>query len=279
MHGLEIHVDFLKIMRFVLFMPRMCASFHICIHYLNVYENRFLDSFRDWFRGYESNYAVIGGTACDLLMSEAEMDFRLTRDIDMVLIVEALSPEFGTRFWEYIKAAGYEHRRKSTNTPIYYRFSNPKSSEYPSMIELFSRRLEGIELPPDAVLTPLPLEDSLSSLSAILLDDDYYEFMKSGVKVVGDIPILDAPYLIPFKAKAWLDLSARKALGEQIDSKNIKKHKRDIIRLYELLVIGVEIELPQKVKSDLLSFVSANIADNIDELLHIADYYGIREDL
>jgi len=29
---------------------------------------RGIDSFREWFSGYESNYVVIGGTACDLLM-------------------------------------------------------------------------------------------------------------------------------------------------------------------------------------------------------------------
>lgn len=31
--------------------------------------------------------------------------------------------------------------------------------------------------------------------------------------------------------KAWLDLSERKAAGEDIDSKNIKKHKNDVFRL------------------------------------------------
>lgn len=49
-----------------------------------------LNSFREWFRGYETNYAIIGGTACDLLLSKAALDFRLTKDVDMVLIVEAL---------------------------------------------------------------------------------------------------------------------------------------------------------------------------------------------
>lgn len=58
---------------------------------------RGLDSFREWFSGFESNYVVIGGTACDLLMGEAGEGFRATKDIDMVLIVEALSAEFGSR--------------------------------------------------------------------------------------------------------------------------------------------------------------------------------------
>jgi len=116
-----------------------------------------INSFREWFRGYESNYVIIGGTACDLLMGEAGEEFCVTKDIDMVLIVEELSTEFGSMIWEYIKEAGYEQRLKSNGTPEYYRFIRPKSFEYPAMIELFSRRIEGITLPHEATLTPLPL--------------------------------------------------------------------------------------------------------------------------
>ena len=54
-----------------------------------------INSFREWFKGYESSYVVIGGTACDLLMSEAGDTFRATRDVDMVLIVEAMNAECG----------------------------------------------------------------------------------------------------------------------------------------------------------------------------------------
>ena len=72
------------------------------------------ESFKRWFSEYSEQYAIIGGTACDLLMSEEGMDFRATRDIDMVLIVESLTPQFGERFWSYIRDAGYEHRNKST---------------------------------------------------------------------------------------------------------------------------------------------------------------------
>lgn len=52
------------------------------------------------------------------------------------------------------------------------------------MIELFTRYLDAIHLPKDAVLTPLPMDDNISSLSAILLDNDYYEFLKQGKVVV-----------------------------------------------------------------------------------------------
>ena len=113
-----------------------------------------IERFKEWFQGYEDQYAIIGGTACDLLMAEEGLDFRGTKDIDLVLIVEAISPEFSRRFWEFVRSAGYEHRNKSTGQPQFYRFSHPTESGYPFMIELFSRRVDAIVLPEDAVLTP-----------------------------------------------------------------------------------------------------------------------------
>ena len=216
-----------------------------------------IDSFRGWFRGFESNYVIIGGTACDLLMGEAGEAFRATRDIDMVLIVEALSAEIGARIWEYVKAAGYEQRLKSSGTPEYYRFMKPKTPEYPAMIELFSRRIEGITLPPDATLTPLPIDDEVSSLSAILLDDEYYDFLRVGATISDGISILGAAHLIPFKAKAWLDLTERKAKGSQVDSKNIRKHMNDIVSLSALLSPDFNMFLPGAVAHDMARFLAA----------------------
>ena len=225
-----------------------------------------IESFREWFSGYEEKYAIIGGTACDLLMSEAGLEFRATKDIDLVLIIEAMDVSFGTRLWEYVISAGYEHNNKSTGNPQFYRFSKPKSQDYPAMIELFSRKPEAIILPDDAILSPLPIDENVSSLSAILLDHDYYEFLKQGRTQILGVTVLDAIHLIPFKAKAWLELSDMKNSGEHVDSKNIKKHKNDVFRLTELLSRDQEplSELPDTIKSDMKSFIVKMSADTID---------------
>ena len=223
-----------------------------------------IDRFREWFRGYEEQYAIIGGTACDLLMSEDGMDFRATKDIDLVLIVEAITPDFGKQFWQFVKDAGYEHQNKSTGLPQFYRFSHPTSGGYPFMIELFSRRAEAINLPDDAVLTPLPMEDDVSSLSAILLDDDYYELVRSGTVVVDGVNVLDAAYLIPFKAKAWLDLTQKKAAGQSVDSKNIRKHKNDVFRLSALLTQQSNVVVTETVLADLRAFLTAMQGETVD---------------
>ena len=85
-----------------------------------------LKSFQEWFKGYEQQYTIIGGTACDLLMSDEGLDFRATKDIDLVLIIEAVTPEFGKHFWEYIIQAGYEHQNKSTGVTV-------QDTHYPKM--------------------------------------------------------------------------------------------------------------------------------------------------
>ena len=223
-----------------------------------------IDRFREWFRGYEEQYAIIGGAACDLLMSEDGMDFRATKDIDLVLIVEAITPDFGKQFWQFVKDAGYEHRNKSTGLPQFYRFSHPTAGGYPFMIELFSRRAEAINLPDDAVLTPLPMEDDVSSLSAILLDDDYYELVRSGTVMVDGVNVLDAAYLIPFKAKAWLDLTQKKAAGQSVDSKNIRKHKNDVFRLSALLTQQSNVVVTETVLADLRAFLTAMQEETVD---------------
>lgn len=218
---------------------------------------RGIDNFREWFRGFEDHYTIIGGTACDLLMSDEGLDFRATKDLDIVLIIETIDHSFGEKFWEYIKNAGYEHRNKSNGNPQFYRFTNPRSKEYPAMIELFARKQDVIDLPEDAGLTPLPISDELSSLSAILLNDDYYEFLMNGRKNISGVTVLDVPFLIPFKAKAWLDLSYKNETGEHVDSRDIRKHKNDVFRLSELLdqdqkPLSI---IPEEIKKDMKEFI------------------------
>ena len=38
-----------------------------------------------------------------MIMENEEMSFRATKDIDLVLIVEALTADFGRKFWEFVK--------------------------------------------------------------------------------------------------------------------------------------------------------------------------------
>ncbi|MBC2717822.1 MAG: hypothetical protein HF978_21165 [Desulfobacteraceae bacterium] len=46
---------------------------------------RGLDLFRDYFKDHADQYVLIGGTACDIAMSQMGLDFRATKDLDIVL--------------------------------------------------------------------------------------------------------------------------------------------------------------------------------------------------
>lgn len=220
--------------------------------------------FKEKFQGFEDQYVVIGGTACELLMENEDMSFRATKDVDIVLIVESITAEFGKAFWEYIKEAEYEHKNKSTGNAQFYRFTSPKSKEYPIMIEIFSKKPEFIALGETAVLTPLPIDDEISSLSAILLNDAYYDLLKNGQVILDGIPVLKEVCLIPFKAKAWLDLTERKEKGESVDSKNIKKHKNDVFRLSQLITEESRQALNEEIEADMKRFLNEIEKENID---------------
>ena len=191
-----------------------------------------MESFIEKFRDYTDCYTVIGGTASDILMSEAGVEFRRTKDIDMILIMEARYQEFAKVFWEYIKEGGYKCGWKNSDQAHFYRFTEPRSG-YPVMIELFSREPDYIKQVPEGIV-PLHIDDDTSSLSAIMLNDDYYQFMLAGRKTVNGISVLDVEYLIPFKMYAWLDLKDRKAGGEHVNEKDLKKHKYDVFRLLQI---------------------------------------------
>ena len=66
-----------------------------------------LYKFRDFFQNYTDKYVLIGGTACTIIFDEIGADFRATKDLDVVLIVENINEEFGRAFWEFIKEANY----------------------------------------------------------------------------------------------------------------------------------------------------------------------------
>lgn len=214
-----------------------------------------IESFKRYFKGYENQYVIIGGTACEQVLEFNEYDFRVTKDIDMVLIIEALTKEFGETFWNYIKEADYKYINKGTGKAQFYRFAQPKSSDYPLMIELFAKSQDWFEGYMEKNVVPIHIDDEVSSLSAILLDEDYYSLLTKGIGIIDGVSILKTEYLIPFKAKAWIDLTQRKENGEKVDSKDIRKHKNDIIRLYVLLTPNIRVELPKTIKDDMSIFL------------------------
>jgi len=217
---------------------------------------RGLNVFRERFAGFQDRYVLIGGTAVEVAMNAAALPFRATKDLDVVLHVESLDAELARVFWAFVTEGGYEWRERSTGKPTLYRFSRPSDESFPSMIELFSRSPELIEPPENCHLTPLPIADEVASLSAILLGEDYYDFVLEGAWVRDGLSVLTAEHIVPLKARAWIDLSQRKAQGEDISRDDIKKHRNDILRLSQLISPAERIALPDPIRADMAQFVA-----------------------
>ena len=121
-----------------------------------------LEKFREAFEAYSENYVIIGGTACDIAMTGTAVRPRATHDI------------------QFVREGGYrpEKRKQSEGeAPKYelYRFVNGKP-DYPEMIELLSRHPDILGEPKGLTIEPLPVDEETSSLSAIIMDDDFYHF-------------------------------------------------------------------------------------------------------
>jgi hypothetical protein len=234
---------------------------------------RGLATFKNHFAEYSDQYVLIGGAASAELMEQSGLPFRGTRDLDVVLIVEAMTNEFVQAFWDFIENGRYDVRSHSQSERKYYRFENPEDEIYPECLELFSRIPDNIRFEGQGRFTPIPLEDDLSSLSAILLDDNYYPLILNGRDDVDGLSCLKVEYIIILKAKAWLDLHQRKA-----DSRKVNRQKNDVIRLFPLLNPSMRIDIPEAIQDDLKEYLKAIAEDKTINLKDLGiSQFGITE--
>lgn len=224
---------------------------------------RGIEKFKEYFGEYTGQYVFIGGTACDIILGRIGAPFRQTKDLDMVLIIEALNDEFVKKFVTFVEEAGYQHINKGTGTEQFYRFERPTNMQFPYMIELFSRKPDYL-LRLDNQIAPIHISQEVVSLSAILLDDEYYSLLVEGIVEVEGVSVLDLEHLILFKMKAWLDLSERKEKGENIDSKNIKKHKNDVLRLAANIDVDTCVNIHGKIRADAENYIKQMENEKID---------------
>ena len=210
-----------------------------------------IEEFARRFAGYEDCYTIIGGAACEILMSQTPIDFRATKDIDMIILFEDKFQEFAQVFWDYIKEGGYTFGWKSSEEPHFYRFTDPKDG-YPKQIELFSRK-PNYHLESSSPIVPIHIDEEVSSLSAILLNDDFYKFMLKGRTMIRGLSVLRASYIIPFKMLAWVNLMNDKSEGRHVNTRDLRKHKNDVFQLFQIVPEGEKVE------------VTGSVAESVDK--------------
>lgn len=206
----------------------------------------------------EGGYVLIGGGACSVLFDSEGGSFRATEDLDVVVIVDGNSIEFATAFWTFIKIAGYEIGKVGDGKCTYYRFRLPEGSrqalDCPGQIELFARHPDFTLEDETSEVAPLSFDGAISSLSAIILDDGYYEFIRDNATNVGGVTLLDALHIIPLKMRAHIDINRSYEEGRRCNSIDRRKHRSDVARLAGLLPPSARLELTEQMRIDAEDF-------------------------
>ncbi|MBA3846594.1 MAG: hypothetical protein H0X45_08110 [Planctomycetes bacterium] len=201
-------------------------------------------------------------------MEAVGLAFRATKDLDVVIFVEGIDREFAAAIHAFITAGGYTVLERETEKRRFHRFAKPTAAGYPAMLELFSRADGALEIAPEQRTAPIfraaAAQGETLSLSAILLDDVYYGWIRSGRIRIEGLPIVRAEHLIPLKARAWLDLTARRDAGERIDSHDIAKHKNDVFRLYRILDPEYAVATPPEISADVSAFIDRMGSETLD---------------
>jgi len=240
-----------------------------------------IEKFREAFKDFTDNYIIIGGTACDIILEDSDdVEPRATTDIDMILVVENITPDFGRRFWQFIEDGEYTTRQRKRGenmepTPELFRFIKPKSG-FPVQIELLSIQPDILGEPTNFHLTPIPFGEELSSLSAILMDKHCYEFTLANSIMDDGIRIASPLALIVLKSRAYLNLIEEKKTNPNVRSRDIKKHRMDVFLLMSQFTRGDKILLPEPLTATLRAFVT-EVEDSLP-CQSLQDSLGVGED-
>jgi len=191
-----------------------------------------LSHFEEHFREFKDQYVIVGGFATLMLLDrELPNHGKATHDIDLVLLTTS-SIEMADRIKIYIKEGGYTIQKGQQDRYQYYRFVEPQVEGYAKEIELFAAEEYGIELDEGQRIIPIDPEEGLYSLSAIMLDTEYFDMIKHNIEEIDGIPYSNTLATMLLKMSAVYDLYHRS------DDK-WKKHRRDILKL-ALLLTGEE---------------------------------------
>ena len=201
-----------------------------------------VEKFKEAFAAFQDCYVVIGGTACDAVLAGSRMKARATDDIDMIVVVEKLTPAFVETFWRFIFEGEYKNgkrKRGEDKEPVYelYRFTDPKEG-YPIQIELLARHSDVLGSPSGFHIEPLPTEEEQYSLSAIMLDDDYYHLTVRNSEIVDGLRVASPLALIGLKERAFLNLIYNREQGMKVNTKDITKHRNDVLKLAAVITPG-----------------------------------------
>lgn len=219
-----------------------------------------LDKFRETFSRFSDCFVIIGGTACEEILQDTSQRPRATLDIDIIVIAERMTSEFAKAFWRFIDEGGYRPgvRKNDDGTPRYVLYSfNQGKPGFPVQLELLSRHNEIFDSSRPNHIEPLPIGEEVSSLSAIILDKPYYDLTIEHSFVSGELRFASPIALMALKARAYLNLVNERKEGRRVNTKDIVKHRNDVMKLAVTAIIDDPVEVSHEVIETINDFVGS----------------------
>ena len=208
-----------------------------------------LSHFQDYCKNFQEHYVVVGGFATIMLLDKELQDHgKATFDIDLVLLTTT-SVEMSKKIKEYVQEGEYTIQIGDKDQYRYYRFIEPKKENFAKEIELFASNENDLNLEDSQRIIPIDPEDGLYSLSAIMLDPEYFNMIKDNVEKDLRAPCTNTQATIMLKMSAFNDL-------KKASNKKWKKHRSDILKLSLLLTGEEKIKFVGRMKDDFDSFIS-----------------------
>lgn len=237
-----------------------------------------LETFRKAMQQFKDNFVIIGGTACDIRLSGTTMRPRATDDIDIIVVVEHLTREFVGAFWQFVREGKYrvEKRIDQAGASVYalYRFTlQDENIAYPQKIELLSRHSDLLGEPSGFHIEPIPTDELHQSLSAIIMDDEYYNFTIHHSEEIDGLMVADNLALIAMKVNAYLNLIKEREEGREVNSKDIKKHRSDVLKLVAAGIYPETVAVVPK----LYNAVQCFVAETEQHIQSLADALDVDE--
>ena len=219
---------------------------------------RGLSHFQQYCKDLEDMYVVVGGFATVLLLDEGLGDGhgKATHDIDLVLLTTS-SVEMSQRIKQYVQEGKYEIQKGDKDQYHYYRFVKPETEGFAKEIELFASNENDLNLDDNQRIIPIDPEEGLYSLSAIMLDPEYFEMIKNNVSMSAIAPCTNTQATIMLKMSAFFDLRAR-------NDNKWKKHRQDILKLSLLLTGEERVQMTGKMMEHFESFIT-HLEQEVDQ--------------
>lgn len=211
-----------------------------------------IEVFKAFFKGYEKEYVLIGGFAYVYWMSQAGLSARKTKDLDIVVLSLRSHQHFIKRLLEFVELGEYKARSKAYGKVQNYRFTHPKEG-FPKQLEVMMGRNNSI--PEDQVSLHHVTEEQ-TEISAILLDEPYYQLIEQEHLIFDGISVVDIDVLILLKIKAWLNFIHDKKEGIEVKTFDLNKHREDVLSLLETISGQSKVTINHTIRNDIIDFIN-----------------------